>query len=318
MILVTGGLGFIGSHVARSLLDLGESCVLTRHRSSRLPDFIDQDLGTRAFIEPLDVNDAAAFVEIGRRHEITGIVHLAGGGFLEGPPIEHVRTAVEGLLNVLQAAEDWGVARVSIASTVGVYAGRPEVRWQEELPLPIVATHPIPTMKKCFELLGSFVGSHASFEVVSFRPSAIWGPLGRPESRFFATPRLVHAAASGEMPDSSSPRQPVYAEDGVDMCYVKDCGRAIALLQTAAKLNHRTYNIGSGRAATYREVAAAIERVMPDARVELAEGRTPDGPAEDPHLDITRLREDTGYEVAYDVERGVADYIEWLRTGRDR
>ena len=57
---------------------------------------------------------------------------------------------------------------------------------------------------------------------------------------------------------------------------------------------------------------------MPDARVELPEGRGPAGSGRDTFLDIGRLREDTGYEPAYDTERSVADYLDWLRQGHER
>jgi nucleoside-diphosphate-sugar epimerase len=77
MILITGGLGSIGSHTARALLDLGESIVLTAHRSTELPEFLAGEPAGRVVVEPLDTADEASFVEIGKRHEITGIVHLA-------------------------------------------------------------------------------------------------------------------------------------------------------------------------------------------------------------------------------------------------
>jgi len=64
MILVTGGLGFIGLNTARALLDAGESCVLTRYRVSREPDFIREALGERVFVEQLDVTDGAALPEL--------------------------------------------------------------------------------------------------------------------------------------------------------------------------------------------------------------------------------------------------------------
>ena len=57
MHLVTGGLGFIGLHTARALLDRGEDVVLTQYRVAREPDFIKPELGKRAFIEQLDVAD---------------------------------------------------------------------------------------------------------------------------------------------------------------------------------------------------------------------------------------------------------------------
>lgn len=102
------------------------------------------------------------------------------------------------------------------------------------------------------------------------------------------------------------------------MCYVKDCARAIASLQLAPRLNHRTYNIASGKAVTNWEVAAAVKELVPDARIELPEGRRPAGSGRPPCPDITRLREDTGYQPAYDTSRAVADYLAWLREGHDR
>src|SRR4051794_12418449 len=75
MILITGGLGSIGSHTARALLDLGESVVLTAHRSTELPEYLSGEPHGRVVVEPLDTTDEASFLDIGRRHEITGIVH---------------------------------------------------------------------------------------------------------------------------------------------------------------------------------------------------------------------------------------------------
>ena len=319
MILITGGLGFIGSHTVRALLDLGESCVLVQRRAAEVPEALADE---RVFVEQADINDLAALLEIGDRHKITGIVHLAGSvpwppGAYE--PVDGARKSVESLLNVVQAALTWQVARVGVASTIGVYggvAGAGPLR--EDLPLPMTAGHAIPAFKKIGELLTGHLADATGVELVNYRISAIWGPLGRPASPFFAAPQLVHAAVQGTAPDLSALYSPAFAEDGIDLCYVKDCGRAIALLQLADRLRHRTYNVASGRTTSNAEVAAAIRKAVPGARVELPEGRDPNGPGHDLHLDITRLREDTGYEPAYDTERAVADYAAWLRAGNDR
>lgn len=323
MILITGGLGFIGSHTTRALLDLGERCVVTQHHATEVPDFLRPHRGARLIVEPLDVEDAAGLRRIGERHQITGIVHLADPavyrvwrrpGDVSPPQLDGL---FDGLGHVLEAAADWGAARVTIASTIGVYSGIPPGRWTEDTPLPLAAAHAIPAVKKCGELLAGFVGGQLGLEVVSVRPAAIWGPRGRPSSAFFALPALVRAALSGQ-PAAATSAQPVHADDGIDACYVKDCGRAIALIQTAQKLNHATYNIGSGQITTNAEMVAAIRARIPEFDLELADGRSQAATPFESILDLTRIREDTGYEPAYDIESGVADYIDWLRAGYDR
>ncbi|GAB3895956.1 hypothetical protein GCM10027612_49550 [Microbispora bryophytorum subsp. camponoti] len=111
---------------------------------------------------------------------------------------------------------------------------------------------------------------------------------------------------------------PSYAEDAVDMCYARDCGRALALLQTTATLRHRTYNVGGGRAVANREVAAAIGRAVPGAAPALLPGRSQGAPAVDACLDISRLREDTGYAAEWDLDGAMTDYVGWLRAGNPR
>jgi UDP-glucose 4-epimerase len=315
VILITGGLGSIGSHTARALLDLGDSVVLTAHRSTQLPEYLAGEPDGRVVVEPLDTTDEAAFLDIGERHEITGIVHLAAGRYDLPDPVEYLRAESLSLLNALKAATVWRVRRFSVASTIGAYAGVDEVPWREDAPLPVVAPHQIHAFKKTAELFATLAGDSAGFDAVSLRIGTIWGPLGLPDSPFFALPRLLSAAVWGEDPDLTPPRPAAYADDASDLCYVKDCGRAIALLMVAERLNHRIYNVSTGRLVRYSEVVDAINATIPGANVTLPEGRNPDRPHN--YLDITRLREDTGFRAEYDVERAVPDYVDWLR-GHER
>jgi UDP-glucose 4-epimerase len=322
MILITGGLGFIGSHTTRALLDLGESCVLVQRRAAAIPGAFAGEAGRRVFVEQADITDLPAFLEVGKRYKITGIVHLAGSvpwppGAEE--PVDGARKAMDGLLNVIQAASDWEVTRVGIASTIGVYGGVAEnPPYREDMPLPMTAGHVIPVFKKIGELLTGYLGSVTGLEVLSYRIGGIWGPLGRTASPFFAAPQLVHAAVRGTTPDLAALRSPAYADDGIDLCYAPDCGRAIALLQLSEQLSYRTYNVAAGRVTTYAEIAAAIRKIIPDAQIDLPDGRDPNGPGHDTYLDITRIHQDTGYQPAYDTERATADYIGWLRAGNER
>ncbi|MFE3761753.1 NAD-dependent epimerase/dehydratase family protein [Streptomyces sp. NPDC059104] len=313
MILVTGGLGFIGSHTVRALLDLGEDCVVLQRRARRLPPVL---AGEPVRVEQADVTDREALLAVGRRHDITGIVHLAGSypwPPVPDAPVEATRQALGGLLNIAEAAQEWDVRRLGIASTIGVYFGAAnDGPLREDAPLSMTAAVSIPTFKKVGEMLGGFLADTTGLDIVNYRISGTWGPLGHPDP-FFAAPALVHAAARGTAPDLTHLAHPAFADDGLDLTYVKDTGRAIALLQLADTLNHRTYNVGSGRATTNAQIGRAIRKVVPDAQVDLPAG----GGAPHLVLDISRLTEDTGYRPEYDTDRAAADYVAWLREGND-
>jgi UDP-glucose 4-epimerase len=330
MILVTGGLGFIGRHTARALLDAGESCVITRYRVDRDPAFLAAELGRRVFIEPLDLTDRAALLALGERHRITGIVHLAEGGVGLPDPSSETPLSAAPLLNVLHAAQLWGVPRVTVASAIGVYIGVAEVPLREDAPLPMTATHPIELMKKTSELLCGYLAARLPYELVTLRIGAIYGPLyANLASNLGIGARLIHAAVAGRDPGFGPGFQP-YALDGADWCYATDCARAIALVQLAPPgaqpvlgvgggtgLRHRVYNIGTGYPTRNGDFVAALRRVLPEARVTLPDGYHPEGPGQPLYLDTTRLRADTGFAPEYDVERGVSEYVRWLRAGNE-
>ncbi|TCC65627.1 NAD(P)-dependent oxidoreductase [Kribbella pittospori] len=300
MILVTGGLGMIGAHTARALLDLGQEVVVTTHRRTEVPSF----LAGRVIVEPLDVTDRDAFLALGTRHDISDIVHLAGSVPGENP-VDFFRTDTPGLLNALDAARAWGVRRCAVASSLGVYIGRSETRWREGLDLPMAELpHLIIAFKKAVEPLAMHSLQGSGVQPVVLRIGTIWGPLVDPESPFFYIPPYISAVLRGEEP------KPLYADDGGDCCYAPDAGRAIALLTTAQTLPHNVYNVSSGRPYTNRDFADALQTITPGLQLDLLPGRQ-GGPGENPYLDITRLTDDTGFTPAFDVAQSVADYVAW-------
>jgi nucleoside-diphosphate-sugar epimerase len=306
MILVTGGLGMIGAHTARALVDLGHEVVVTTHRRTEVPSF----LAGKVTVAALDVTDRDAFLGLASRHDISGIVHLAGS--IPGEhPVRFFRTDMSGLLNALDAARTWGVRRFAVASSLGVYIGRSETRWHEELALPTAELpHLIIAFKKAVEPLTTHSLQGSGVQPVVLRIGTIWGPLVDPESPFFHIPPYISAVLRGDEP------RPLHADDGGDCCYAPDAGRAIALLMSAETLRHDTYNVSSGRPATNREFADALQAITPGLRLNLLPGRQ-NGSGDDPYLGITRLTHDTGFAPAFDVAAAVADYVAW-RAGNPR
>src|SRR5437879_9734694 len=107
--------------------------------------------------------------------------------------------------------------------------------------------------KKSFEVLGLFYASQTGMDVVSARISGIFGPLYHSMANLPS--RLTHAAVKGEEPNfGGGPRGGgvPFEDDAGDLCYVKDCGKGLQLLQMADKLQHRIYNVASGVATSNR------------------------------------------------------------------
>lgn len=313
MILITGGLGHIGSATVQALLDLDQECVLVQRRRPEVP--IGRFTAPVTAVQA-DVKNVDALRAIGRDHAITGIIHMAGSmpwpPDPDAAPAEAAGEALGGLFNIIQVAQEWGVGRLSLASTIGVYAGLPATgALREEMPVPLTAPHVIPTFKRISELLGNHLAKATGVEIIHLRIGGAWGPLGHLPNFAFPAPQFVHAAATGTPVDLSGVGGRLKADDGLDLCYVHDIGRAAALLQTADSLTHTTYNVGAGRMTTNNEVIAAIQTIVPDFDVALEPGSS----VPPSYLDITRLHQDTGYLPQWDLERSVADYIAYFRAG---
>ncbi|MBT0768222.1 NAD(P)-dependent oxidoreductase [Kineosporia sp. J2-2] len=314
MILITGGAGFIGSHTTRALAEAGQECVLLQRRSPEVPPHL---AGLPVHTAQGDVADLSTLLAAGEKYPITGIVHLAVAlpwGDTGDDPVDASGRSVEAFLNIARAARTWGVRRIVTASTIGVYDLGHEGALREDMPLSLAPSHPIPTFKKITELLAGHLSGVTDLELVSARISGTWGPGGHQPDPFFAAPSLALAAARRSTPDLSGMLHPAHADDALDLLYVKDTGRALALLQLADELNHTTYNVASGRSTSNADVITALGTVEPGFGHDLPVAGN--GPAN--WLDITRLRQDTGFEPRFDTASAAADYVAWLRAGNER
>jgi UDP-glucose 4-epimerase len=313
MILIIGGMGFIGLHTAMRLVEVGEKVVITQHTSHRLPEALKDAVGTQVFTARMDVTNPYEVFDVVRRHQVDSIINLMA------PPARSLSTQADyhlytaGLQNVLQAASTFGLKRVSLGSSVSVYGGLPTGPYHEDMPLPVTSPTQVSAFKKGMEIHAMYYAARAKIEVVSLRIASIYGPLYY--SMHNPISRLCHAAVHNAEPDfSDRPDKSICADDQADWTYVKDAARGIQMIHTAATLHHRIYNIGSGQATSNQESFAAVQKILPEAKcAALQPGRTPNAPV-NPATALSRIKADTGYEPEYTIDTGVAAYIAWLRS----
>jgi UDP-glucose 4-epimerase len=307
--LLIGGMGFIGLHTARRFLDAGQDVVLTYHKNRREPDFLKADLGGRAKVEQLDVVDATAVADVFKRHQPEGVVYLAVPALAGVSPADEFQTNTAGYLNVLEASRAAGIRRLSVTSSVAIYSNVDQRPWREDMTFSSVSTNPTEAYKKALEILGLYFGQRTGLEVVMLRAAGIFGPMYHSMANLPS--RLCHAAANAKAPDFGGMRYgPPKADDGGDMCYVKDCALGIQLVHAAPSLQHKIYNVGSGYVTRNGQLVEHIRRVVPEFTAELPPG----GDADGRYMDLTRTQSEVGYKPEYGVEKGVAEYVDWLRA----
>ncbi len=311
MILVTGGMGFIGLHTVRALLDAGENVVVSYHSSYRVPAFWKDEVGKRVMIEQLDVTSAHDVMALAQKHKVTGIVHLAMPGAAGLSPAEDYRTSMYGLLNVMEAARFVNVKRLTFASSSTLYQGLPAGPYVEDMPLPIESANQTAAFKKACEVLLFHYADRTGLDVGAVRMRAVYGPMYY--SLMNMPSRFCHAAVKGVEPNYGPAGAP-YAEDTNDFSNVHDVAAVFQRVTTADKLPYRTYNVSQGEEATFQDLADAVKAVEPGFTVNLKPGQNPKGNPPNNYLSADRVKEVFGYTPQFGVVKGVADYIGWLRT----
>ena len=304
MILITGGGGFIGTNCALHFVESGQDVLLVdREVTGRT---LGRDLVPGVTFEPINLLEFSAFNSVVQRYDVTGIIHLAAPIDLEVSAGNYMLAAATMTRNVLEAALAAGVKRVTMASSIAVYFGVEEAPYREHYRLPVASPTPISAIKKADELIAGFVSRSTSLEIISLRLANVYGPRYR--SMFNTPSRLCHSALGRSLPPPPKHGAPDIIALAQDYCYIGDCVRAIEMIQTASKLNHSIYNIGSGAGSTEDDIAAAV-RLALDGGVSVG----PPPNAANRYLDLSLIKADVGFEPRYDLCKGIAAYVEWLR-----
>jgi len=308
--LVTGGAGFIGSHVAGRLLDEGaEVTVIDDFSSGR-----ESNLGRlegRARLVRASILDAAAL-----RDAMKGaswVFHLAARPAVEGSVRDPAGTNavnLDGSLGVLLAARDEGVAGVVFSSTCAVYGLEPRLPAVEsDTPAPL---SPYAVQKLAVEQYAAAFKALFGLRTFCLRYFNVFGPRQDPGSSYGAViPRFVEALCSS--------RAPVIFGDGKqtrDFVYVDDVADAnIRCMSAPAEAAGVPINIASGRSASVNELAAAIALAV-GRGIEPRHGPARPGDVHNSRGDASRAKRLLGWEARTSLNDGLMKTVEHFRAAR--
>ncbi len=262
MIMITGGMGFLGSSMAKLLCEHGQEVLLTVHRQKELAPFLEQYRDKSLFMSPLDITNLEEVEKTIKNHGVKSIIHAASSYEAKGTLYDAMRVNVLGTINILEASVRAGMGRVSAISTEAVYQGiKQKEPLKEEQLLSVESDRYVPGTKRAEENLAMLYAAKTGLDVVLIRASRIYGPL------FTGVRSPMHRIAQSAVDGALCELTHIDEAEGHDNIYVKDCARGVIMLHTRKELKHRIYNLGMGKLTTFGEIRDAVQKVSPGATI---------------------------------------------------
>ena len=318
MILVTGGAGFIGGHLAETFVRDGHDVTVLDNLDPFYAVKIKQQnidygrtagrnsAGSYEFVEG-DIRDEALVGELVGDAEF--VFHQAAQAGVR-TSVENPRRVddinVEGTLNVLDAARDSDIERLVFASSSSVYGKPAYLPYDEDHPTAPVS--PYGVSKLAAENYVRVYGDLYDIPTVALRYFTVYGPRMRPN---MAISNFVSRCMNNDPPviygDGSQTR---------DLTYIEDIVRANTTLLNTDAADGEVMNIGSTDTVVIATLAEIIrDEIAPDLDIEYGERRS--GDAQHTHSDVTKAAELLGYEPTMDIRSGVQQFINWYHENRE-
>ncbi len=333
-ILVTGGLGYIGSHTVVALHEAGFNPIIVDNCSNSSPLFLDRIakiIGRAPLFYPVDVCDKKSLNEVFNSHEIQGVIHFAAFksvGDSVKEPLKYYRNNINSLLTLLEVMNRHPTSTIIFSSSCSLYGDAKEQPVKETTPLEKSQSPYAHTKLVCEEILTATCFSEPQLNAISLRyfnpigahQSTIIGeaPIGVPSNLIpFLTqsvagirgPLTVHGS-DYDTPDGTCIRDYIHV---VDLA----AAHVIALKRLLAKENETNYelfNIGTGKGYSVLECIKTFEEVN-GIKVNYTMGPRREGDVVKVWADTTKANELLGWQATFDLKEMLRIAWQWQLSG---
>ncbi|HUR52669.1 MAG TPA: NAD-dependent epimerase/dehydratase family protein [Gemmataceae bacterium] len=308
--LVTGGAGFIGSHLVEELVRRGQPVRVFDDFSTGLRSNLSHIMNAPEIVEG-SLTDTFA---VARAMRGVGVIYHLGAlasvaRSVENPAGTHAACCT-GTLNLLDAARRSGVRRVVYAASSSAYGGAAFGETGQSVDQLASAKSPYAAAKLAGELYMEAFAHTYGIETVRLRFFNIFGPRQRSDSPYSGVIALFTKAMVEDRP-------PTIQGDGTqsrDFTYVGNAVQALTRAAEAAGVSGNVYNVGTGRSISVLELVAALNRVL-GTKLDPTFGPPRAGDVRFSRADVTRARADLGYDPAVPFEDGLRQTVErYLQT----
>jgi UDP-glucuronate 4-epimerase len=312
-ILITGGAGFIGSHLVDHMLAEGEwtVTVFDDFNDFYAPQIKRNNLSAHeanpsySLIEG-DIRDQAALTQVFNQTQFDTIVHLAARAgvrpSLKNPQL-YTETNINGTLNLLEQARKHSVRQFVFGSSSSVYGINAKVPFSEEDPIrqPI---SPYATTKAAGELLCHTYSHLYDLRTICLRFFTVYGARQRPDLAINKFARLI----------SEGKRIPVFGDGKTrrDYTYIDDIIAGVRAAIDFDQTNYEVINLGESRTVELRELITLLEQQLGQKAIIDSQPLQP-GDVPQTFADISKARRLLGYSPQTQIEDGIRRFIEWFR-----
>jgi len=312
-VLVTGGAGFIGSHLVERLLGTG-------HVVDVLDEFNDyydprikranlQAVQSRIGIHEADIRDASAVNRIISSGGYGCIIHLAARAGVR-PSIKEPRLYIDaniiGTYNLLEASRQAGIKRFICASSSSVYGVLKTAPFREDMALTQTIS-PYAATKLAAEQLCSNYSHLYNIRTINLRFFTVYGPRQRPDLAIHKFTRFIHEGRPIDQYGDGSARR--------DYTYIDDIIQGVMACLTYEGQLCDVFNLGESQTTTLTELIHAIEETLGKKAII---NRMPDQPGDVPltYADISKARALLSYNPTTKIKEGIPKFVDWYLNVR--